>query len=171
MDKYAARLQTEEDLTLDQARGIRRRYRVQDKNGHWQQITLTSLSQPKFGYLFLGLTPRTQKTGFINRHVSLLSKEAADAIVLPTIKIYRVRAGDTLEGVAKRFLASAEEAESLADYNGLKGKFGVRQQLPVGMQLKVIPGYPKDSRDSSSISRQPSSIMASVLPKTLRSGS
>ena len=171
MDKYAARLQTEEDLTLDQARGIRRRYRVQDKNGHWQQITLTSLSRPKFGYLFLGLTPRTQKTGFINRHVSLLSKEAADAIVLPTIKIYRVRAGDTLEGVAKRFLASAEEAESLADYNGLKGKFGVRQQLPVDMQLKVIPGYPKDSRDSSSISRQPSSIMASVLPKTLRSGS
>ncbi len=171
MKKYAVRLRSEEDITLNRTRGIRRKYRVQDKNGRWQQIVLTSLSRPKFGYLFMGLTPRTQETGFVNRRVSLLSKKAAAAIVLPTIKIYRVRRGDTLAGIAKRFLDSTEEAEVLAGYNGLKGKFGPRQPLPVGMLLKVIPGYPKDSRDSSSISRQPSSIIASVLPKTLRSGS
>ena len=132
---------------------------------------MTSLSRQEFGYLFLALTPISQKPGFIAKHLSLINRKTAEAIKLPKVRIYPIREGDTLVRIADRLLYSAGEAETLAGYNGLTGKFDLRQPLPVTMKLKIIPAYPKDSRDSSSINRQPSNIIASVLPKTLRSGS
>lgn len=170
-EKYTARLQSQKKITINRTKGIRRKYKVRDKRGRWQQLTMTSLSRQDFGYIFLALSPNSRKPGFLANHLSLISRKTAEAITLPRIKIYQVRKGDTLMRIAKHLLHAAEAAESLAGYNGLTGTFGLRQPLPATMKLKIIPAYPKDSRDSSSISRQPSSIMASVLPKTLRSGS
>jgi len=148
-----------------------RKYEVRDKRGRWQRLKITAISRQKFGYLFLALTGQTQKPGYISDNLSLLTRKAAEEIKLPRIGIYQVHKGDTLVMIAERLLDSAANAETLAGYNGLTGKFGLRQPLPVKMKLKIIPAYPKDSRDSSSINRQPSNIIASVLPKTLRSGS
>lgn len=171
MEKYTVRLLSEREININQQVAMDRKYEVRDKRGRWQQLKITAISRQKFGYLFLALTPATQRPGFIPGHLSLLSREAAEKIKLPRIWIYQVHKGDTLARIAERQLGSVANAETLAGYNGLTGKFGLRQPLPVAMKLKIIPAYPKDSRDSSSIKRQPSSIIASVLPKTLRSGS
>ena len=171
IEKYTARLQSQRNIIINKTKGIRREYRIRDKRGRWQTMTMISLSRPEFGYLFLALTPVTQRPGFIPGHLILLSRKAAEAIKLPKIGIYQVHKGDTLARIAEHLLGSAANAETLAGYNGLTGKFGLRQPLPVTMKLKIIPTYPLDSLNSSSISRHPSNIIASVLPKTLRSGS
>ncbi len=169
--KYTARLQSQEEITIKRTKAISRKYKVRDKRGRWQMLTMTSLSRQEFGYLFLALTPISQKPGFIAERLSLISKKTAETIELPKIRIYQICKGDTLVRIAERQLGSETNVETLAGYNGLEGKFDLRQPLPVKMKLKIIPAYPIDSLNSSSISRQPSNIIASVLPKTLRSGS
>ncbi len=171
MEKYTTRLLSEREINIGQRVAMVRKYEVRDKRGRWQRLKITAISRQKFGYLFLALTGQTQKPGYISDNLSLLTRKAAEEIKLPRIGIYQVHKGDTLVMIAERLLDSAANAETLAGYNGLTGKFGLRQPLPVKMKLKIIPAYPKDSRDSSSINRQPSNIIASVLPKTLRSGS
>ncbi|MCK4378073.1 MAG: M48 family metalloprotease [Deltaproteobacteria bacterium] len=171
MEKYITRLLSEREINIGQRVAMVRKYEVRDKRGIWQRLKITAISRQKFGYLFLALTGQTQKPGYISDNLSLLTRKAAEAIKLPRIEIYQVHKGDTLVRIAERLLDSAANAETLAGYNGLTGKLGLRQPLPVKMKLKIIPAYPRDSRDSSSINRQPSNIIASVLPKTLRSGS
>lgn len=156
MEKYTARLQSQEEITIDQARGISRTYQVRDKRGRWQQLKMTSLAQPDFGYLFLALSPRSQKRGFVTGHFSLLDRKTAASLALPRVTIYQVHKGDTLTEIARRLLHSAADAETLAGYNGLLGKYGLQEPLPLTLKLKIIPAYPNDSRTSSSIRRQSS---------------
>ncbi len=153
MEQYTTRLLSERKISIGQQVSLVRKYDVRDKRGRWQRLKLTAISRQKFGYLFLALTDQSQKPGYISDHLILLTKKAAEAIKLPRIEIYQVHEGDTMMKIAEQRLGSATNAKTLADYNGLTGKVGLQQRLPVKMKLKIIPAYPKDFRDSAAINR------------------
>ncbi len=172
MARYGGRVLEEKPLSIQQVGGISRLYGLRDRYGREERIRVTVFTRTEFVYLFLAPAPATRAADFLPRHLAFLTPAEAAAITLPRLRLYRVRPGDTLHRIAARQLHDRDQAAALAGYNGLSGRFGLDQQLPVNLLLKIIPDYTHEaSRDSSSRSRQPSSIIASVLPKTLRSGS
>lgn len=81
---------------------------------------------------------------------------------------YRVVAGDTLAGIALRFLNDLDQFYALARYNGIK----VPRQLPAGITIR-IPGKPRSPAvqptappAASPAAAPPASVPASAPPPT-----